>query len=54
MKNLIVYATKHGTAKKCAEMLKSKLNVETVLAENGYSRIHESNISELADSINEE
>lgn len=32
MKNLIVYATKHGTAKKCAEMLKTRLNGETVLA----------------------
>jgi len=32
MKNLIVYATKHGTVKKCAEMLKEKLNGETVLA----------------------
>ena len=32
MKNLIVYATKHGTVKKCAEMLKVKLNDETVLA----------------------
>ena len=32
MKNLIVYATKHGTVKKCAEMLKAKLNGETVLA----------------------
>ena len=32
MKNLIVYATKHGTVKKCAEMLKVKLNGETVLA----------------------
>ena len=32
MKNLIVYATKHGTTKKCAEMLKAKLNGETVLA----------------------
>lgn len=32
MKNLIVYATKHGTVKKCAEILKAKLNGETVLA----------------------
>ena len=54
MKNLIVYATTHGTVKKCAEMLKAKLNGETVLAEKDYSRIHEANISELADKVNEE
>ena len=31
MKNLIIYATKHGSTKKCAELLRTKLNGKTTI-----------------------
>ena len=31
MKNIIIYSTKYGSVKKCAELLKSKLKDETII-----------------------
>ena len=57
MKTLVVYASKHGTTKKCAKVLSEKINGDVQLLDLGDSKRvnlkdYDSSIEKLALEIN--